>query len=145
VEWCRELSIKTKGFFIVGHPTETEETINKTINFALSLKLNDAIFTLNTPIPGSPQYRQVSQYGTLDETDWSKYNYWRPVFIPCGLSQELLLKKHKEFYHRFYLRPSILFRYFLSFFGRGGLRRLFAIMKTSLFLLKKPKTYETGD
>jgi len=139
VGWCRELSIKTKGFFIIGHPAETEETINKTINFALSLKLDDALSTINTPIPGSPQHCQISQYGTLDETDWSKYNYWRPVFVPNGLSQELLLKKHKEFYRRFYLRPPILFRYFLSFFGRGGLRRLFAIIKTSLFLFKKPK------
>ena len=138
VGWCHELSIKTKGFFIIGHPTETEKTINQTIKFALSLKLNDVVATLNTPIPGSPQCCQVSQYGTLDETDWSEYNYWRPVFIPSGLSQELLLKKHKEFYRRFYLRPKILFRYFLSFFGRCGLRRLFAIMKTSLFLLKKP-------
>lgn len=137
VTWCRELSIKTKGFFIVGHPLETEETINKTIRYALSLKLDDVVCTINTPIPGSPQYARVSEFGTLDNTDWAEYNYWRPVFVPKGLSKELLLKKHKEFYRRFYLRPRVLFRYFLSFFGRGGLRRMIAIIKTSLFLFKK--------
>ena len=137
VNWCHELSIKTKGFFILGHPSETKETTDKTIRFALSLKLDDVVTTINTPIPGSMQYSQVSQYGSLDETNWSEYNYWRPVFIPDGLSQEYLLQKHKEFYSRFYLRPRILFRYFLSFFARGGLRRLVAVMKSSLFLFKK--------
>ena len=137
VEWCRELSIKTKGFFIVAHPTETKETIDRTISFALSLKLDDVVTTLNTPIPGSVQYSQASQYGSLDETDWSKYNCWRPVFVPNGLNQEYLVQKHKEFYRRFYLRPRVLFRYFISFFGRGGMRRLAALMKASLFLFKK--------
>ncbi len=28
IEWCRRLKIKTKGFFIVGHPTETIKTID---------------------------------------------------------------------------------------------------------------------
>lgn len=140
VTWCHELSIKTKGFFMLGHPSETEETIDKTIRFALSLKLNDVVATINTPIPGSPQYSQVSLYGSLDETDWSEYNYWRPVFVANGLSKEYLLQKHKEFYRRFYLRPHVLWRYFLSFFGSGGLRRLIAIIKTSLFLFRKERT-----
>ena len=137
VTWCNELSVKTKGFFIIGHPSETMETMDKTIDFALSLKLDDAVTTINTPIPGSPQYSRVSQYGSLEKTDWSEYNYWRPVFIPNGLSRECLIQKHKEFYRRFYLRPRILWRYFCSFFGSGGLRRLAAIAKASLFLLKK--------
>jgi radical SAM superfamily enzyme YgiQ (UPF0313 family) len=137
--WCHELSIKTKGFFMVGHPLETKETIDKTINFALSLKLDDVILTINTPIPGSPQYSEVSQYGTLDESNWAEFNYWRPVFIPYGLSKDLLLEKHRNFYRMFYLRPRILLRYFISFFGRGGLRRLISIVKSSLFLLKKGK------
>ena len=137
VDWCHKFSIKTKGFFMLGHPSETEETVEKTICFALSLKLDDAVTTINTPIPGSPQYAQVPQYGTLDETNWAEYNYWRPVFIPNGLTSEYLTRKHKEFYRRFYLRPKVLLRYFLSFFGRGGLRRLLALVKTSMFLFRK--------
>ena len=137
VKWCSELSIKTRGYFIIGHPKETEETIKKTINFALSLKLDDAVLYTNTPMPGSPQYIAISQYGKLDATDWSKYYNSRPTFVPNGLSKELILKKQKEFYRRFYLRPRILFRYFLSFFGSGGIERLTAIMKTSLYLFKK--------
>ena len=73
------------------------------------------VVTINTPIPGSQQYAEAQQYGTLDETDWSKFNYWCPVFVPRGLTQEILLAKQQEFYRRFYLRPRILWRYGLSF------------------------------
>lgn len=129
VDWCAELGISTKGFFIVGHPTETIETIDKTIRFACGLKLDTVVVTINTPIPGSRQYAEAASYGTLDTTDWSKFNYWRPVFVPAGLTQELLLGKQKEFYLRFYLRPRIVFGYLKSFFGRGGMRRLLSILK----------------
>lgn len=128
-DWCHELNIETKGFFIVGHPTETIETIDKTIDFATSLKLDAVVVTINTPIPGSQQYAEAHQYGTLDTTDWAKFNYWRPVFVPFGLSQEILLKKQEEFYLRFYMRPRIIWKYFCSFFGKGGGRRLSSILQ----------------
>lgn len=128
IDWCYDLGIETKGFFIVGHPTETLETIDKTIEFATSLKLSAVVVTINTPIPGSPQYAEVHRYGSLDTTDWARFNYWRPVFVPFGLSQEILLKKQEEFYLRFYLRPRIIWKYFCSFFGKGGGRRLSSIL-----------------
>ena len=135
--WCNKLKIKTKGFFIIGHPTETLETIDKTIKLACSLKLDDIVTTINTPIPGSQQYAEAEQYGTIDKTNWAEFNYWRPVFVPNGLTKEILLKKHKEIYRKFYLRPRILFRYFLSFFGKGGFKRFITLFKASSFIFTK--------
>ncbi|MBU2589328.1 MAG: B12-binding domain-containing radical SAM protein [Nanoarchaeota archaeon] len=140
INWCKQLKIKTKGFFIIGHPKETLETIDKTIKLACKLPLDDVVFTLNTPIPGSQQYTEADMYGSLDQTNWAEFNYWRPVFIPKGLNTEILLKKHKEAYRSFYLRPKILFRYFLSFFGKGGLKRLKSIAQASLYILKSQKS-----
>ncbi|MFC1833332.1 B12-binding domain-containing radical SAM protein [Thermodesulfobacteriota bacterium] len=138
VRWCREAGIKTKGFFIVGHPGETMETIDKTIDFAVSLPLDDVVATINTPIPGSPQYQETSQFGDLDESDWSQFNYWRPVFVPAGLTKEVLLEKHREFYRRFYVRPRIMARYAASFFSSGGLRRALSLVRSVPFLFKRP-------
>ncbi len=106
VALCNRIGIKTKGFFIVGHPKESLETIDKTIAFAKSLKLDHIVVTVNTPMPGSYQYQHAHEYGTLDESSWSKFNYWNPVFVPYGMTQELLLKKHREFLKKFYLRPE---------------------------------------
>ena len=134
---CKKHGLETAGFFIVGHPMETVETINTTMKFALSLPLDALVVTINTPIPGSVQYAEASKYGKLDETDWSKYSYWRPVFIPKGLTEEILLKKHKEFYRRFYLRPRIMFNIVKSFFGREGMHKLRTVIKSGLFLFRK--------
>lgn len=134
--WCAKLGIRTKGFFIVGHPGETEETIDETIRCALDLPLDDVVATLNTPIPGSPQHAEAAAWGTLDETDWSQFNYWRPVFVPKGLTREILLAKHRELYRRFYFRPRILWRYFLSFLSPTGLRRLISLVRSLPFVLR---------
>jgi len=137
VAMCRACDIKTKGFFMLGHPGETAETIEMTIEFGLRLPLDDIVATINTPIPGSPQFGEAALYGTLDQSDWSQFNYWRPVFVPTGLTREFLLEKHREFYRRFYLRPRVLARYATSLFSTSGPRRLIALAKSARFLVKR--------
>lgn len=134
---CRTVGIKTKGFFMLGHPGETAETIDQTIDFALRLPIDDIVATINTPIPGSPQYAEAELHGALDRTDWSQFNYWRPVFVPAGLTQEYLLEKHREFYRRFYLRPRVLLRYAASMFSASGPRRLVSLAKSARFLIHR--------
>jgi anaerobic magnesium-protoporphyrin IX monomethyl ester cyclase len=140
IGWCAKLGIRTKGFFIVGHPGETLETIDESIAEALKMKLDDVVVTINTPIPGSPQYKEAGQNGTLDVTDWSKFNYWRPVFVPHGLTREQLLLKHREFYRRFYFRPRILWRYMLSFLSPSGPRRFVTLLRTLPFVMFREKS-----
>jgi radical SAM superfamily enzyme YgiQ (UPF0313 family) len=145
IGWCAKLGIRTKGFFIVGHPGETLETIDQSIRVALEMKLDDIVATINTPIPGSPQYREAAEHGTLDVSDWSKFNYWRPVFVPHGLTREQLLAKHREFYRRFYFRPRILWRYMLSFLSPSGIKRLGPLLKSLPFLLFREKNKQPAD
>lgn len=53
VDLLKKYKIKTKGYFIIGLPWETEDTAEETINFAKSLKLDDAIFNIGVPFPGT--------------------------------------------------------------------------------------------
>ena len=107
------------------------------VRFACSLKLDAVVVTINTPIPGTQQYDEAHLYGTLDTTDWGQFNYWRPVFVPTGLTEQLLLKKQKEFYLKFYLRPRIILNYGKSFFSRGGLKRFKSIVRLAGYALPK--------
>jgi radical SAM superfamily enzyme YgiQ (UPF0313 family) len=135
-ELCHKLRILTKGFFMVGHPTDTAESIDRTIAFATRLKLDDVVVTINTPMPGSYQYEHAHEHGTLDVSDWSWFNYHNPVFVPNGLTREVLLTKHREFYRKFYLRPRIMWRYCRSFLGPTGPARLGKILSASRFLFQ---------
>jgi anaerobic magnesium-protoporphyrin IX monomethyl ester cyclase len=113
--YCRELGIKTKGFFIIGHPGETVASIDATIDFACELPLDHVVVTINTPMPGSLQFEQAARYGDLELGDWKRYNYWNPVFVPFGLTRELMLAKQTEFLRRFYLRPGRIARSLAAF------------------------------
>jgi len=102
--------IKTKGFFMIGHPNETEETIKKTIDFALSLPLDDFQMSFLTPFPGTCIYKNIEQWGVLD-AKWDEMNMWTPVFIPFGLTRDRLITLQASALRKFYFRPRIILRY----------------------------------
>ena len=108
VNWTHEAGIEPCGFFILGSPGETEESLNKTVNLALELNLQSALASFMIPFPGSELYRVYSQYGVFygDNLDMFK-----PNFIPTGLDQKTLIKYSKKFYWKFYFRPHIIWVY----------------------------------
>jgi radical SAM superfamily enzyme YgiQ (UPF0313 family) len=53
-------------------PGETRETINKTIEFAKNLPLDDIIVTIATPYPGSKLYEECLKKGYIKNLDFSK-------------------------------------------------------------------------
>jgi radical SAM superfamily enzyme YgiQ (UPF0313 family) len=51
------------AFFMIGFPTETEDEILETINFAAESKLHTAVFNIVTPFPGTRLYKQAEEAG----------------------------------------------------------------------------------
>lgn len=107
---CHQAGILSKGFFIVGHPGETRETLRTTIDFALELPLNDISVNMLTPFPGTELYDRAAEFGRFDP-DWSKMNMLNTVFVPHGLQEEDLAAAQKELLRRFYLRPRVVGNY----------------------------------
>jgi len=64
VEACERLGIKTYGAFILGLPGDTRETIHETIDFACSLPLTMAGFSILIPYPGTKVYEDYFIHGT---------------------------------------------------------------------------------
>ncbi len=110
IQCTHDAGIFIKGFFILGFPQESEETLQRTINFARELKLDDVSISLMTPFPGTEIYKWGDKYGSF-ERDWKKMNLLDAVYIPHGLSQEKLLSYQKKFLREFYLRPRIVLSY----------------------------------
>ena len=111
VKLIKQAGIRTKGLFIMGLPGETEESIDRTFNYALELPLDDLNLAKYTPFPGAPSYEGVREHGTFDE-DWELMNCVNFVFIPNGLTKERMEVRYKEFYYRHHQRFHILFDYF---------------------------------
>lgn len=64
IERFAKSDIRTAGFFIVGYPGETYDTIETTFERALSLPLDEVSFTIPHPLPGTRLYDRVMHVDT---------------------------------------------------------------------------------
>lgn len=107
VSMTRRAGIQSKGYFILGLPGETEETMKNTIRFAKALPLDDISVFMLTPFPGSKMYEIARDHGTLDR-EFDRMNVLEVVYTPNGLSRQQMMHYQHRFMKTFYLRPKIL-------------------------------------
>lgn len=110
IENTRRAGIAAKGFFIVGHPRETRETLEATYQLTQSVPFSDISVTCMTPFPGSPLSRNAHEFGSF-ENDWTKMNLLTPVFVPHGLTAEDIQYWQRKILRAFYFRPRTVFDY----------------------------------
>jgi len=103
----RDAGISPKGFFIIGPPTETHESIQQTIDFMLELPLDDVTFCFFTPFPGSEFANTAHEYGTV-LGDWERMSLYEPSFIPHGLTADQLMAYGEQCAKLFYGRQRIV-------------------------------------
>jgi len=103
----KKAGLESMGFFMIGNPTETEETIDQTIKFAIKLDPTIAHFTISAPFPGTQIRKIVEENGKLLITDWDQYGILEgKAFFEYGeLKAKTIEAKWHQAYRRFYLRP----------------------------------------
>jgi radical SAM superfamily enzyme YgiQ (UPF0313 family) len=109
-EDIRAAGMRAKGLFMLGLPGETEESINRSIDYVLSLPLSDFNLAKFTPFPGAPLYQTIREHGVFEE-NWELMNCLNFVFVPSGFTRERLEERYREFYRRYYERPKALLGY----------------------------------
>lgn len=109
----KKAGIATRGYFMIGVPGETEETIKQTMRFMKSAPLDDFHISFFTPWPASELYHKIKESGYYDNIDdhWEEMNGWGPAYVPDGMTAEELTLWHRKVFLSFYLRPSVIFRY----------------------------------
>ncbi len=78
VKWTEEAGIQSKGYFILGLPGDTTETMEETITFAASLDLSEAMFSIATPMPGTQLWNELlrKRPETQYDADFTKSYYY---------------------------------------------------------------------
>jgi radical SAM superfamily enzyme YgiQ (UPF0313 family) len=109
---ARAVGLETIGFFIIGLPGESEATMDDTIRLACELDPLVANFSIATPFPGTQMYETVKAQGRLLAETWDDFVFFegKARFEMPGLPAELVERKWKEAYRRFYLRPKRIAR-----------------------------------
>ena len=96
-KWGKDLGINMRGFFILGMPEESEETLEQTRQLIRDIKPDVFGMTLLTPFPGSEYYKE--EYKDLDWSGCDEYSndFWRTK----NFSNKDLKKIQSEFNNEF--------------------------------------------
>ena len=88
------MGIWAHAFFILGFPDETLEQMNRTVDYASSLNLDSASFSIATPLPGAPLWNDCINRGILprDFSDYRRLLLKNPVITSPYWTHEQLLE-----------------------------------------------------
>ena len=95
--WCRELKIFTLGFFLIGIPGETPQSIERTMEFALSIPLDAANISIATPFPGTQFYKECLAKGYIANIILEEYNIHESNITTEFLTAEELKQYQQKF------------------------------------------------
>ncbi len=123
LSWARAAGIKNWGYFIIGLPGETEETIQETIALALRLPLDLALFHIAAPHPGTPFFFEVVEQGWLrpgmrwEEVDMDRCTVLEYPHLPAAE----LERWARVAFRRWVFRPGPLWTFTKLLLGTPGL------------------------
>ncbi|MEI7646169.1 MAG: radical SAM protein [Chloroflexales bacterium] len=101
------VGIMNWGYFIIGLPGETVETIQQTIALAKKLPVDIALFHIATPYPGTPFYYEAVENGWISMQRWEDYDmYDHTVLSYPHLSSQQLEYWAKRAAREWSLRPG---------------------------------------
>ncbi len=106
VMMTKSAGIKVWGYFIIGLPGETHDTIKETSLFARSLPLDMVNFAVGAPYPGTVFYEQAVENKWLESYEWEDLdqNYSAVVSYP-ELSSKEIMQGIKRCYIEWFARP----------------------------------------
>jgi len=113
LHWAHDAGIRNWGYFIIGLPGETEETIRETIRLSRRLPLDLALFHIAAPYPGSPFFFEVVEKGWFRPgTRWEQVDMDRSTVVDYPhLRAEELERWARRAFRAWALRPGPLWTY----------------------------------
>lgn len=111
VTWAKQAGLEVAGYFMLGLPGDTEETMQQTIDFAKKLDLDLAKASVTIPLPATEMFNDLDKESLIKTYDWTKYKFHSIpsiVYDHQTLSWSIIEKYYKKFYRQVYLRPNVV-------------------------------------
>jgi len=113
--YAKEVGIEIVGYFMMGSPEETPETLRKTLELALTLDPDYAVFSKTILIAGSELFSWGVENGVIEKDYWEKFLRGEEDDpAPCISTKELpssvVDETISEANRRFYLRSRYILK-----------------------------------
>ena len=97
VRKTKKVGFFVKGYFMIGAPGDTKETISQTISFAKTLPLDQVQFSIATPYPGTELYEMAVRNGWIENLEGMKtMGYFKSAVMRTdSLSSNQIKSIHK--------------------------------------------------
>ena len=138
LRWSKQAGIRNWGYFIIGLPGETEDSIQETIAYAKELPLDVALFHIAAPHPGTPFFFEVVENGWFRPgTQWEEVDMDRSTVLDYPeLSAQRLEYWQRRAFREWAMRPGPILTYLSSANSLQALRSFVDIgWQTLLWLL----------
>jgi anaerobic magnesium-protoporphyrin IX monomethyl ester cyclase len=113
VKSAKNVDLEVLTSYILGYPGETENDINKTIDFSIKLEPDYCQYSILTPFPGTPIYHDLKNKNLINTENWEKYTVMKPIlkYEELGLTRKMIERKLAQAYLKFYTRPKYIMKH----------------------------------
>ena len=150
---CKEVGVETAAFFLIAYVNETYEQFKNTVDFAMKIDPDYVSFSIATPYPTTPLYKEAFDEGLIPEDYWRDFIQGKTTArIPYLVDDAE--KRSKVAYQRFYFRPKFILRRMFNTlknitYIKNGFKAVLALiyyqLPTSITpgVTRKPRSSET--
>ncbi|NOY39934.1 MAG: radical SAM protein, partial [Nitrospirae bacterium] len=132
----KKVGLEVHGYFMVGLPGETKETLKDTIKLAKEISPDLVGFTIAIPFPGTEFFEWAKEHKYLRTDDWNSFVYNTAIVETPQLSINDLLDAQKKALRSYYLRPSQILKQALKMRSFNDLKTNIGYAKVLLFSFK---------
>ena len=112
INYLEKIGIKIKTMYIIGFPEENKEKFLKTVKYATKVNSSYAQFSVFTPYPGTPVYKEYEKKITAKR--FEDFNQWKLVF-KHKYFDEILVRNLLDFaFKKYYLRFSWIKKFLIN-------------------------------
>ncbi len=136
IKLMQKYGVEPEVNILIGScPTETEESIKRTVEAVEDLKIHYVLYSIATPFPGTELYEAAKREGWLIGGEYSLNDaVYESVLSYPQLTKDDMERLIAWAYRRHYFSPHFLFR---ELKGLTSFTELFSKLKTGLIVFKK--------
>ena len=104
VNYLEKNGIKVKTMYIIGLPSDTEETYKNTVRYAQRINSSYAQFSVFTPYPGTPVFNEYKD--KIFVKNYEDFTQFKLIFKHENFTPEKIIELLNYSYREYYINPK---------------------------------------